>query len=34
MSAVANSLADAKTFVTGEKARWDRVIQEGQVSAD
>ena len=34
MSAVANSLADAKTFVTSEKARWDRVIQEGQVSAD
>ncbi len=34
MSAVANSLADANAFVAQEKARWDRVIQEGQVSAD
>ena len=34
MSAVANSLADAQTFVNSEKVRWDRVIQEGKVSAD
>ena len=34
MSAVANSLADATRFVTSEKTRWDRVIQEGRVSAD
>ena len=33
MSAVANSTADARNFVAQEKKRWDRVIAEGNISA-
>ncbi|KFJ12408.1 tripartite tricarboxylate transporter receptor family protein [Delftia acidovorans] len=33
MSAVANSLPEAQSFVAREKQRWDRVIAEGHISA-
>ncbi|WP_310635704.1 Bug family tripartite tricarboxylate transporter substrate binding protein [Delftia acidovorans] len=33
MSAVANSLPEAQSFVAREKQRWDRVISEGHISA-
>jgi len=33
MSAVANSLSEAQSFVAREKQRWDRVIAEGHISA-
>lgn len=34
MSAVANTLPEAQSFVVREKQRWDRVIAEGKISAN
>lgn len=34
MSAVANTLPEAQSFVAREKQRWDRVITEGNISAN
>ena len=34
MSAVANTLPEAQSFVAREKQRWDRVISEGKITAN
>ncbi len=34
MSAVANTLAEAQSFVAREKQRWDQVIAAGKITAN
>jgi hypothetical protein len=34
MQPVANTRDEARRFVAAEKQRWDKVIQQGHVSAD